>query len=58
MAIKEIYNSYDDALEGLTNNMSIMIGGFGVQGGQPTNLMIALRAVSYTHLKLPTNREV
>ena len=24
MAIKEIYNSYDDALEGLNNNMSIM----------------------------------
>ena len=53
MAIKEIYNSYDDALEGLTNNMSIMIGGFGVQGGQPTNLMIALR-LSLIHISEPT----
>ena len=51
MAIKEIYNSYDDALEGLTNNMSIMIGGFGVQGGQPTNLMIALRDKNIKNLK-------
>ena len=55
MAIKEIYNSYDDALEGLTNNMSIMIGGFGVQGGQPTNLMIALRDKNIKNLTLIGN---
>ena len=55
MAIKEIYNSYDDALEGLNNNMSIMIGGFGVQGGQPTNLMIALRDKNIKNLTLIGN---
>ena len=55
MAIKEIYNSYDDALEGLNNNMSIMIGGFGVQGGQPTNLMIALREKNIKNLTLIGN---
>ena len=55
MAIKEIYNSYDDALEGLTNNMSIMIGGFGVQGGQPTNLMIALSDKNIKNLTLIGN---
>ena len=55
MAIKEIYNSYDDALEGLNNNMSIMIGGFGLQGGQPTNLMIALRDKNIKNLTLIGN---
>ena len=32
-----------------------MIGGFGVQGGQPTNLMIALRDMNLIDLTLIGN---
>ena len=55
MNIKKIYTSYNKAIEDLSNNTSIMIGGFGVQGGQPTNLMIALRDLGIKNLTLIGN---
>jgi len=55
MAKKIIYSSYDKAIEDLSNNTSIMIGGFGVQGGQPTNLMVALRNMNLKELTLIGN---
>ena len=55
MSKKDFFNSYDEALDGISNNMSIMIGGFGVQGGQPTNLMIALRDKNLKNLTLIGN---
>ena len=55
MAKKPIYDSYSKALDDIPNNSSIMIGGFGVQGGQPTNLMIALRDMNLIDLTLIGN---
>ena len=55
MAKKPIYDSYSKALDDISNNSSIMIGGFGVQGGQPTNLMIALRDMNLIDLTLIGN---
>ena len=50
MSKKNIYSSYKEAIKDLSNNTSIMIGGFGVQGGQPTNLMLALRDMNLSDL--------
>ena len=55
MAKKPIYDSYSKAIDDISNNSSIMIGGFGVQGGQPTNLMIALRDMNLIDLTLIGN---
>ena len=55
MAKKNTYSSYKDAIKDLKDNISIMIGGFGVQGGQPTNLMIALRDMNLKNLTLIGN---
>ena len=55
MSKKQIYTSFDKAIEDLSSNTSIMIGGFGVQGGQPTNLMIALRDLNLKNLTLIGN---
>ena len=55
MAKKPIYDSYSKALDYIPNNSWIMIGGFGVQGGQPTNLMIALRDMNLLDLTLIGN---
>ena len=55
MAKKPIYDSYSKAIDDISNNSSIMIGGFGVQGGQPTNLMIALRDMNLLDLTLIGN---
>lgn len=55
MGKKIIYSSYKDSLNDLSDNISIMIGGFGVQGGQPTNLMIALRNMNLRNLTLIGN---
>ena len=55
MAKKYIYDSYSKAVEDISSNSSIMIGGFGVQGGQPTNLMIALKNMNLSDLTLIGN---
>ena len=55
MSKKNIYSSYKEAIKDLSNNTSIMIGGFGVQGGQPTNLMLALRDMNLSDLTLIGN---
>ncbi len=55
MSKKIIYSSYKEAIKDLSNNTSIMIGGFGVQGGQPTNLMLALRDMNLSDLTLIGN---
>ena len=55
MSKKIIYSSYKEAIKDLSNDTSIMIGGFGVQGGQPTNLMLALRDMNLSDLTLIGN---
>jgi len=55
MSKKIIHSSYKEAIKDLSNNTSIMIGGFGVQGGQPTNLMLALRDMNLSDLTLIGN---
>ena len=55
MSKKNIYSSYKEAIKDLSNDTSIMIGGFGVQGGQPTNLMLALRDMNLRDLTLIGN---
>jgi len=55
MTKKYIYNSYKEAIKDLKDDSSIMIGGFGVQGGQPTNLMLALRDLNLSNLTLIGN---
>lgn len=55
MSKKIIYSSYKEAIKDLSNDTSIMIGGFGVQGGQPTNLMLALRDMNLRDLTLIGN---
>ncbi len=55
MAKKLIFDSFIKALDCVTDNSSIMIGGFGVQGGQPTKLMIALRDSNLKNLTLIGN---
>ena len=55
MAKKYIYDSYSKAVKDISSNSSIMIGGFGVQGGQPTNLMIALKNMNLSDLTLIGN---
>ena len=58
---------YDsDADQDLIKNKKVVIVGYGSQGHAHANnlkdsggnVTVALRAVSYTHLTLPTNREV
>lgn len=43
MPRNKIINSFADAVSGIPGGASIMIGGFGGAGGQPTRLMLALR---------------
>ena len=42
MKNNKIYNSFSDSVKDIKNGSSIMIGGFGGSGGQPTRLMLAL----------------
>ena len=51
----KIFDSYKDAVKDLKNEISIMIGGFGGEGGQPTNLMLALRNSNIKELTLIGN---
>lgn len=39
-----IHDSFDDAVADIPSGASVMIGGFGGSGGQPTRLMMALAA--------------
>lgn len=43
MPIDKTLNSFDEAVADIPDGASIMIGGFGGAGGQPTRLMLALR---------------
>ena len=43
MPINKTTNSFADAVADIPSGASIMIGGFGGAGGQPTRLMMALR---------------
>ena len=38
----KICTAFDEAVKDIKSNSSVMIGGFGGSGGQPTRLMIAL----------------
>ena len=50
--IKDIYNTF--AVDGVTTNPSIL----AKSGRQPYEVLTEIRAVSYTHLTLPTKRIV
>ena len=39
---RKICNSFDESVKDIKSNSSVMIGGFGGSGGQPTRLMLAL----------------
>ncbi len=43
MPINKVINSFAEAVADIPDSASIMIGGFGGAGGQPTRLMLALR---------------
>tara|TARA_B110001454_G_scaffold128839_1_gene120066 strand:+ start:882 stop:1613 length:732 start_codon:yes stop_codon:yes gene_type:complete len=51
----EIFDSFISSLEGISDDMTIMIGGFGGQGGQPTNLMLALKELNVKNITLVGN---
>ena len=51
----EIFDSFISSLEGISDDMTIMIGGFGGQGGQPTNLMLALKELNVKNITLIGN---
>ena len=56
--MKKIYENATEALADLLHdNMLIAAGGFGLCG-IPELLLQAIKAVSYTHLTLPTNLRV
>ncbi|MBA31327.1 MAG: succinyl-CoA--3-ketoacid-CoA transferase [Chloroflexi bacterium] len=42
MGNQKIYKSFDEAVMDIRSHSSVMIGGFGGSGGQPTRLMLAL----------------
>ncbi len=39
---RKICKSFDESIKDIKSNSSVMIGGFGGSGGQPTRLMLAL----------------
>jgi len=51
----EIFDSFISSLDGISDDMTIMIGGFGGQGGQPTNLMLALKELNVKNITLVGN---
>ena len=56
--MKKVFHSAEEAIDGLIfDGMKIAAGGFGLCG-IPEESIAALKTVSYTHLTLPTNREV
>ena len=55
MKNEKIYNSFLDSIKDIENGSSIMIGGFGGSGGQPTRLMLALRDLGPKNLTIISN---
>ncbi|MBI21187.1 MAG: succinyl-CoA--3-ketoacid-CoA transferase [Chloroflexi bacterium] len=55
MKNKKIYKSFSDSVKDIKNGSSIMIGGFGGSGGQPTRLMLALRDLGLKNLIIISN---
>ena len=55
MAINKIINSFEGAVADIPSGSSVMIGGFGGAGGQPTRLMLALRDQGATDLTIIGN---
>ena len=51
----QICKTYDEAISDIKSNSTIMIGGFGGAGGQPTRLMLALRDSGLKNLTLIGN---
>ena len=52
----KVVKSYDEALEGLTNNMFLMVGGFGLCG-IPENLIKKMYDLGVTGLTCFSNKE-
>ena len=55
MPINKTTNSFADAVADIPSGASIMIGGFGGAGGQPTRLMMALRDLGVGDLTIIGN---
>ena len=55
MKNNKIYNSFSDSVKDIKNGSSIMIGGFGGSGGQPTRLMLALCDLGLKNLIIISN---
>ncbi len=55
MPINKVFDSFESAVADVPNGSSIMIGGFGGAGGQPTRLMLALRDQGATDLTIIGN---
>ena len=55
MPRNKIVNSFSEAVADIPNGASVMIGGFGGAGGQPTRLMLALREQGATGLTIIGN---
>ncbi len=55
MPINKILNSFAEAVADIPSGASIMIGGFGGAGGQPTRLMMALRDLGVGDLTIIGN---
>jgi 3-oxoadipate CoA-transferase alpha subunit len=55
MPKSKIVNSFAEAVSDIPNGASIMIGGFGGAGGQPTRLMLGLRDHGATDLTIIGN---
>jgi len=51
----KVYSTFADAVAGIPDGASVMIGGFGGAGGQPTRLMLALRDLGAKNLTLIGN---
>ncbi len=55
MVKSKVYSTFADAVAGIPDGASVMIGGFGGAGGQPTRLMLALRDLGAKNLTLIGN---
>jgi len=53
--VNKTFNSFADAVADIPPGSSIMIGGFGGAGGQPTRLMLALRDLGVGNLTIIGN---
>lgn len=51
----KICNNFNEAVAGITDGASIMIGSFGRKGGMPCNLILALQRLGVKNLTLITN---